>query len=344
MAYGTDVTVFVEDIANDHGGQLPGTWWLSPDVDIPAHPGLAVQGTNQVQVRVHAHEEPFLEDKVTAEVYVGAPGFVLSPTTGTRRIDPGNLLFRTAEVAGSEPLVNETGATLTFPWVPSADADIDGPGHRCLIVRAFPTNVTPDPLPFNVPNEPHEAQHNIEVVSTQMSMAPMAKGGAGTPDDPRRRDEETGMWWERFATMAAGRIGTRFIVWAFDPEPGKAVVGSLRRGLGEGFKGFSKDRPKAISLEAVEADGGEIDPSELFETDGFAESAGLGRGLWEQHRLVGAAKLALEPDNLAGLLLRFDHSNIEPGTAVVLHGVQWNERGDPEGGMTVVALSPTGSY
>jgi hypothetical protein len=49
---------------------------------------------------VHAHEEPLLGTRILAEVYVGAPGFVLSPTTGTVRIDPGNIVFRPNNLPG----------------------------------------------------------------------------------------------------------------------------------------------------------------------------------------------------------------------------------------------------
>ncbi|MEA2440850.1 MAG: hypothetical protein QOH76_2274, partial [Thermoleophilaceae bacterium] len=57
MAYGTDVTVYVEDKAGDVGAPAsPAPWWISPDVDIPAHSGEAGQGSNDVQIRVHTHE------------------------------------------------------------------------------------------------------------------------------------------------------------------------------------------------------------------------------------------------------------------------------------------------
>ena len=43
MAYGFDVTVYVEDKTGDLGAPgSPAPWWLSPDVDIPAHTGEAV--------------------------------------------------------------------------------------------------------------------------------------------------------------------------------------------------------------------------------------------------------------------------------------------------------------
>jgi hypothetical protein len=332
----------VEDKAGDLGAPQSTPWWLSPDVDIPAHPGVAVQGVNQVQIRVHAHEEPILGEKITAEVYVGKPGFVLSPTTGTKRIDPGTLLFRPAGVAGSEPVVGEPGATLSFPWTPSASGtDIDGPGHHCLILRAFPVSVTPPGSPFDVPNEQHEAQHNIEILTTTTAFAAGGDGGAGTPMDPRRREETTGLWWERFETMGVKKRGRRFVVWAFDPTPSEQLVAGLGDALAKaGFSGFSKQPPGKVGLEAVGTKGEEIDPGRLLKTRTFAQRAGLGQGLFAADRLVGAATLDLSPRKLSGLVLRFDHSNLKERSAVVLHGAQWSERGDPEGGMTVVALAP----
>src|SRR5438105_591766 len=343
MAYGNDVTVYLEDTAGDLGAPgSPAPWWLSPDVDIPAHAGEAVEGVNDGQVRVHAHEEPIIDEKIVAEVYVGEPSLVMSPTTGTKRIDPGSLLCRPANVAGTEPVANDPGGTLSFPWTPSSSgADVDGPGHRCLVVRAFPQSVTPPSSPFNVPNEQHEAQHNIEILTTTMRLAPMGQGGTGTRKDPRRREEATGLWWERFATTAVGRRGRRFVVWAFDPAPSRQLVAGLRRALAAGkVSGFSKAPPSRVELEAVGAPGEELEPRRLLKARGFAKRAGLGEGLFADDRLLAAAALDLGPRKLSGLVLRFDHSNVKKGSAVVLHGAQWNERGDPEGGMTVVAVAP----
>src|SRR4051794_35356531 len=108
MPYGGDATVYVEDISGDQGFDPASTqpWWLSPDVDIPAHTGTAFQGANTVQIRVHTHEEPFIDDKIVAEVYVGNPSLAMSPVANTKRIDPGNLLFRPPGVAGSEPVAD----------------------------------------------------------------------------------------------------------------------------------------------------------------------------------------------------------------------------------------------
>jgi hypothetical protein len=343
MAYGGDVTVYVEDKAGDLGGPgSPAPWWLSPDVDIPAHSGTALQGANQVQIRVHTHEEPIIEEKIVAEVYVGAPGFVLSPTTGTKRIDPGTLLFRPPGIAGSEPIADVTGGTLTFPWTPSgAAADIDGPGHRCLIVRAFPQSVVPPTTPFDVPNEGHEAQHNIEVLSTTKRQASISSGGAGTPRDPRRRDETTGLWWEQFATMAVEKRGGSIVVWAFDPNPAQEIADTVHHVLKRvKFAGFSERRPQTVSLEPVDTEGKEIDIGELLNDTSFLRHSGVGNGLFAKDRLLGAAALELNPKKLAHLLFRFDHSNVAAHTGVVMHGAQWSRAGRPEGGMTVVALAP----
>jgi len=344
VPYGTDQSVFAEDIAGDLGAPTPPSkpFWLSPDVDIPAHTGQAFQGSNDVQIRVHSHEEPILEEKIVAEVYVGSPGFVLSPTTGTKRIDPGNLRFRPPAVAGTEPLAPEAGGTLSFPWTPSSVAtDVDGPGHRCLILRAFPESVNPPSSPFDVANEQHEVQHNLEILSTTKMKAKMDQGGAGVPDDPRKIDQDTGLWWERFDTLAGGKRGPHFVVWAFDPEPGPEVTDGVRAALrGTRFRGFAQEPPDTLRIDVV-GRGKQIDPRDLLPRRSHVKFEGLGRGLFNRKRLVGAAQLILGPRSLSSLVLQFDHSNLFKRTAAVLHGVQWNEQGQAEGGMTLVALAPT---
>lgn len=339
MAYGNDVTVFVEDVAGDQGApNTPAPWWLSPDVDIPAHPGIALQGTNQVQIRVHAHEEPVLADKIVAEVYVGNPSLVLSPGTGTVRIDPGTLRFRTADVPGSEPLATIPGGTLTFPWTPSATVGaIDGPGHRCLVVRAFPENVTPPTSPFDVPNEQHEAQRNIEILETSELSGSMEKGGAGTKKDPRLRDKGTGLWWERISTTAVGKRGTRYVVAAFDPSPDKRIDAIVRGGLLKRAR-FAKTPPERFELDP--GMGKEISPKQLLARRRFAARAGLGRGIFAEDRLLGAAAVSLGPRRVSDIVMRFDHSNLGPRSALVFHVAQWNQDGVPEGGITVVAPTP----
>ena len=342
MPYGSDVSVYVEDRTGDQGldPNHPAPWWISPDVDIPAHTGTAFQGSNDVQIRVHTHDEPILEEKIIAEVYVGTPSLVMSPILNTRQILSA-VLFRPPGVAGTEAVADVAGGTHTFSWTPSNVAtDVDGPGHRCLVVRAFPESVAPPVDPFNVPNEQHEAQHNLEIVSTQMKISGMSKGGAGTPKDPRRRDEKTGMWWEVFSTLAAGDKGKRFVVWAFDPRPARAIERAVRLAIPKGFEGFSDQPPKQVTLEPDAKRGEAIDPRDLLKNGPFLEKSGFGGGLFTEDRLLAGASVDLGPTELSQLVMRFDHSNLPSNTAVVLHGVQWDEAGHPEGGMTVVALAP----
>ena len=340
MAFGNDQSVFVEDKLGDLGAPGSSPFWLSPDVDIPAHSGRAVQGANTVQIRVHAHEEPFIEEKVVAEVYVGNPSLAMSPTVGTVRIDPGNLLFRPPGVAGSEPILTEAGVTLTFPWTPSSGAtDVDGPGHRCLVVRAFPQSVTPPTGSFTVPTEQHEAQHNIDVLSTTTAPG-QGFAGDGTPDDPRRRDENDGRWAEIFDTIGHGKRGKRFVVWAVDPTPDDRILHAVRRNLGRRkFAGFSDLPLESVSVDAVGLFGDPISPKALLRTP-FGRKAGLGRGLFARDRLVAALSVVLGPRKLSQVVLRFDHSNLKARTGVVLHGAQFDENGVQEGGVTLVAVSP----
>lgn len=340
MAYGNDQTVFVEDKAGDLGAPGSSPFWLSPDVDIPATPGRAVQGVNSVQIRVHTQEEPIIEEKIVAEVYVGNPSLAMSPTVGTKRIDPGNLLFRPPNVTGTEPVASQAGGTLAFDWTPSSVAtNVDGPGHRCLVVRAFPQSVTPPTSPFTVPNEQHEAQHNIEVLTTtkvQMDIHP-GSGGAGVPGDGRGRDPGTGLWWERFFTVGGKKRGGHVILWAFDPEPDDRIYDAVKRNLKRRkFNGFSQQPPGEVTIEMENARGGAVDPAKL------AKGIGIGRkGLFRTNLLVAGASAGLGPRTLSAALLRFDLSHLEPATAMVLHGAQFDENGVPEGGTTLVALAPT---
>ncbi|HKP89762.1 MAG TPA: hypothetical protein VJT75_07265 [Thermoleophilaceae bacterium] len=343
MAYGNDVTVYVEDIAGDQGGGMPGPWWMSPDVDIPAHSGTAFQGPNDVQIRVHAHEEPFLDEKIVAEVYVCRPSLAMSPTVDSVRIDPGNLLFRPPGVAGTEPIASFAGGTLTFAWTPGSAATApDGPGHRCLILRAFPQSVTPPNSPFTVPAEQHEAQRNIEILATTKMQADMSRGGAGTPEDPRRRESGTGLWWEALETVGAGPRGRRFVVWAFDPNPEEHIPRGILRDLKKAkIRTISKEPPAQATIEIVGARGHEIDPGKLVGQRRFARRSGVGDGIFAERLLLGAATLELGPRKPAEVVLRFDHSNLDERTALVLHAAQFDERGEAEGGMTIVAIAPT---
>ena len=333
MAYGNDVSVFVEDKAGDLGApNSPAPWWLSPDVDIPAHPGEAHAGANQVQIRVHAHEEPILDEKIVAEVYAGNPSLVMGPTSGTRRIDPGNLLFRgSASVSGTEPIATVAGATLNFSWTPSADASQpDGRGHRCLVVRAFPESLTPPGANFDVPNEQHEAQRNIEILATSSEEG---TGGAGTKTDPKLRHPPEGLWWEEILTRAIKKRGARILAVGLDPRPDKQIQAIVRKALGRRkFAGFSGRRPEAVRLHVGKL-GEEIDPPRVPRK--------AGGGLFASDRLLAAARVELGPRESDAIHLGFDHSNLRESQAVVLHVAQWDTNGRPEGGLTVVALAPT---
>jgi hypothetical protein len=150
------------------------------------------------------------------------------------------------------------------------------------------------------------------------------------------------MWWEALGTLATGRRGRRFVVWAFDPNPDEHVPAGIVRDLKKAkIRGFAEEPPAKAALEVVGVPGAEIDPLGLVKKRGFASRSGVGDGLFATDRLLGAGVLELGPRTPAQVVLRFDHSNIDERTAIVLHAAQWNERGDAEGGMTIVALAPT---
>jgi hypothetical protein len=169
----------------------------------------------------------------------------------------------------------------------------------------------------------------------------MARGGAGTRKDPRRRDKVDGRWWEQLLTMAVNKRGPRFVVAAFDPRPTKEIVGGLAKLLKQAkVSGFSRTAPTQVTIDAGKTRAEPVDPLRLLKNRKFAKRAGLGEGLFAEDRLLSAASVDLGPRTLSELVLRFDHSNIKEGTAAVMHVAQWNENGDPEGGMTIVAVAP----
>jgi hypothetical protein len=161
-------------------------------------------------------------------------------------------------------------------------------------------------------------------------MSSMGRGGAGTPDDPRRRDKETGLWWERLLTVGPGRRGKRYVAWAFDPEPGDYLGKGVRRALKEAnVRGFSTDPPAKVALDVA---GAKSRPT---------KRAPVRNPLFVGGRLLAAASFDLGPRKPVEVILRFDHTNLKARTAAVMHVAQVDARGIPEGGMTVIALPPT---
>jgi hypothetical protein len=90
----------------------------------------------------------------------------------------------------------------------------------------------------------------------------------------------------------------------------------------------------------VKAGGEPLDARELLKDRRFATKAGLGRGLFRRDRLLGALSVDLGPRKVSQVRLGFDHSNLKPNTAAMLHVAQWSEDGRIEGGITIVALAP----
>jgi hypothetical protein len=105
-------------------------------------------------------------------------------------------------------------------------------------------------------------------------------------------------------------------------------------------KGVSKSPPDAVTLEAVGARVKQIDPGKLLGKRGFARASGVGSGVFGENRLLAAGELELGPRRPTRLRLGFDHSNLNPGEAVILHGAQFDTAGRPEGGITIVAVAP----
>jgi hypothetical protein len=188
-------------------------------------------------------------------------------------------------------------------------------------VRAFPESLTPPTGAFDVPNESHEAQHNIQIIEAP---APKRSGAAKE-------------WRDELSTVGAGtKRGPRIVVGAFDPRPDEKLEAMWRRGWPK-LGPFATRRPKGFTLEPAGTRGEAISPRELFGKRRFAKAAGLGQGLWAKSRVAAALGLELGPRKPSGVRWGFDTATLEPGTAAVFHIAQFDERGRPEGGITVIA-------
>jgi hypothetical protein len=85
----------------------------------------------------------------------------------------------------------------------------------------------------------------------------------------------------------------------------------------------------------------DLDPRELLDNGKFLERSGIGSGVLDRQRLVHASALNLSPKKVVQLLVRFDVSRMRKGYVAVLHFMQADRTGRPEGGFTLGIKAPT---
>ena len=157
----------------------PGTeWWESASIGVvdPADPE---DGTG-AQIWIYSELKPGYAYKwlanidriadcrgpasasLSVELWVGNPALAMAPGVNT-------------VLVASDTTANLPSTSTWFApsdkgkyWTPTADpAAVNGPGHRCMIVRCYPIGQPPDQNDFHLPDDPHVAQHNISIAQAR---------------------------------------------------------------------------------------------------------------------------------------------------------------------------------
>ena len=168
-----DLCVFMRATNTDTGPTGTGArtsfpvWWLSPDITLvgptsgndKADPGPAV---NSVTVNFTLKNNCALpvdaNNRVRVELYVGNPSLVMTPASNTK-------LISTSLVVNPIVGANSKAVSWTIPGPPPPpSSEPDSAGHKCLIARCYPRNLTPDPGAFHQVDDIHLAQRNICIV------------------------------------------------------------------------------------------------------------------------------------------------------------------------------------
>lgn len=168
-----DTCIYSEAVSGD-GGVHPATnFWLSPDISLTgpvSGPDKADPGqVNICQVKFHRKAAASRcifsnAESLTVELWVGNPAIVMTPDNPASAVKIGF-------IGSSLPAEGQSG-TQSFDWTPPTGLPLtnpEGPGHKCLIARVYPDNLTASPQGFFVPDDQHVVQRNICVVPCNSS-------------------------------------------------------------------------------------------------------------------------------------------------------------------------------
>jgi hypothetical protein len=353
-----DQCFYIEATAGDGGSHTNPTFWLSPDIQLTgpvsgsdkADPGV----DNSVMVRVHRKSgsctTPVGTESILIDLYVGNPALVMKPNDPSSTTKLTNTAGRPnafTSPAGLTP----AGTAVPITWHPPSPATgPESPGHKCLIVRAYPDSLSPDTGDFHVPDDPHVAQHNICIV-------PCSGGGGGGAPGGRASGERTPHAREAGSTGCTFDVSTANLS-DQDPElatlrvvrdlhPGREVNAFLVERLQPvpGFQRISgRLQPQGFSLHLPDFPNATVrDHSRL----GF-----LAFLLYILFLLLGLlgiklqfpfppryeAQIQLQPGQLTTFTFRTDLSSASRGEAYVYHLMHKGSDQHVKGGLTLLLM------
>ena len=305
----SDTSTYLQAIAGDNGvHDVNGVWWLSPDIQLhgpvsgpdKADPGA--DNTVDVTVHVNGPDNPTGAESITVQLFVANPSLVMAPDN-----PQSTALIDSIGVAIPAP---GGSSSYQFHWTPPSGAPANDPqasGHKCLIVRAYGDPLTPDNTQFYIPQDRHQAQHNICIVPCGGPGAASRPAGCGT----------------NVNTINPSKKAVRARIRAtLDTEPSKIVreIVLARLRHVKGFQRLAPAGPRAFGFEFHGVHAGTVAAPQL--TRGTAVES----------------EVPLDPGQFITFRFTADLSGGKLGEAHVFH-LTHSEGGAVVGGVTVVILA-----
>jgi hypothetical protein len=310
-----DTCIFMEAVSGDGGTHNPNSvWWLSPDISLvgpTSGPDKADPGqVNPVQVAFHRKAAasncvfPGAET-ITVELWVGNPSLAMVPN------DPAST-FQVQAIGTFLPAEGGSG-TQEIDFAPPQGAPASSPqssGHKCLIARCYPDNLTPDNSSFFVPGDQHVAQHNICIVPCGGPGAARRPGPCGfsvTTVNPHAKKDQ--------------KVTLRAVL---DLKPNdfvrKTVLTRAKRV--KGFRELATAPPAGFK----------------FELRRFPKAEITDHSHSGEHRSF-EAKIELAPAELIHAEFVADLAGANLGAGYIFHLTQTGADGHAQGGLTVVMIA-----
>jgi hypothetical protein len=317
----SDTCIYMESVTGDGGVHNANVWWLSPDIILNgpvSGPDKADPGQNNpVQIRFHRKPDSSNcmftgAEALNVELYAGNPSIAMTPNNSSSTA--------LIQVIGSPvPLEGASGIQI-INWTPPQGVPASDPqsaGHKCLIARSYPDNLTPSPTKFFAPDDPHVAQRNICIV-------PCNAPGAAKRPGPCAFDITT-------LNLNAEQAETVTVRAEVDMRPSRFVRDTVLRDLERlpYFKRLATRPPNAFRFELREFPDAEID-----------DRSRLGcLGILLGGKRQFQAKIKLQPGQLIRPPFVADLQGASFGDAYIFHLTQFGQDHQPQGGLTLVMVA-----
>lgn len=316
-----DTCIFMESVTGDGGVHNANVWWLSPDIILNgpvSGPDKADPGQNNpVQVRFHrkgANSDCTFPgaEALNVELYAGNPSIAMTPN------NQGSTAL--IQLIGTPVPQEGTSAIQVINWTPPSGVPVSNPqspGHKCLIARVYPDNLTPSSTNFFAPGDQHVAQRNICIVPCDGPGAARRPGPCGfkvTTVNIHEKQRE--------------KVTLRALL---DMRPNafvrETVLKSLKRFAG--FKRLAVRPPQNFRFELREFPHAEIN-----------DQSRLGcLGILLGGKRSYQASITLEPAQLIRVPFQANLEGAAFGDAYIFHLTQFGEANDPQGGLTLVMVA-----